>query len=116
MTLILTIIILIKRHQLSEQLICYQCLSAPNANRQTLRPECFTLSFHQRFGNLKEGAANMNDVFADNSTPIMVYAATKAIENEIANLHSCYRAQIDALKKDWHKDDNKFVFRPRYKP
>ena len=63
-------------------------------------------------GNIKPGASNINDVFADDTVPVMVYAACKALENEISNLTSSYRAEIDALKQGL-KDD-KFWFEPRY--
>ena len=101
------------RHQLSEQLICDECLSETNAERQTLKPKCFTLEFHQMCGNIAPGAQNITDVFADHSIPVMVVAATRALENEIQNLHSSYRSQIDSMRKDWR--DQKFVFQSRYK-
>lgn len=105
--------ILTRRHQLAEQLICDQCLVETNAERQTLKAKCFTLQFHQECGNIAGGSSNITDVFADNTIPIMVVASTRALENEIRNLHSSYRAQIDSMRKDWH--DQKFVFRSRYK-
>ena len=66
-------------------------------------------------GNIKDSASNIADVFADDTTPIMVNAACLALQNGISNLTSSYRQQIDELKQNWHKDDNKFVFRSKYK-
>lgn len=93
-------------------MICTECLVIPNAPRQTVKSKVLTLAFHQQVGNIRPGASNIKDVFADDTVPVMVYAACKALENEISNLTSSYRAEIDALKKDW-KDD-KFFFQPRY--
>ena len=95
-----------------EQLVCTQCLQTSNAERQTLKSACFTYQFHVEKGNLQPGASNLSNVFNDESCPFMVYAATKALQNEFKNLRSSYRKKIDELSENLKKSE--FLFPEKY--
>lgn len=95
-----------------EQIVCSECLQETNAKRQTLKSACFTYRFHVEKGNLKNGATNLSDVFNDSTTPFLLNAATKALQNEFSNLRSSYRKKIADISQ--HLKKSEFIFPDRY--
>ena len=95
-----------------EQIVCTECLQEPNSERQTLKKACFTYRFHVEKGNLKSGATNLRDVFNDSTTPFMLNAATKALQNEFANLRSSNRKKIAEISD--HLKKSEFFFPDKY--
>ena len=101
-----------QENQTGEQIICSECLTEQNAERQTLKNACFTYRFHVEKGNLKSGATDLSDVFNDSTTPFLLNVATKALQHEFSNLRASYRKKIKNISQ--HLKKSEFIFPDRY--